>query len=138
MQELSGNTFLLLARDLKTWAALLKVLVRAMKHLAAIRLAFADNGRDFSIVVIEDLAQQEDGAFHRPQILQHHQEGEGKRLSQDGRLGQILTLTCRDRLRQPGANVEFALCPGRAQLVDTEACHYSGKKGFGRLDIFVT
>ena len=67
-----------------------------------------------------DLAQQKHRSFQRTQALQHDEKSKGKRLGQHCRLDQFLALARWERLRQPGANVEFALYPGRAQLVDAK------------------
>src|SRR5947209_559891 len=119
-QELGGDTFLLLVRDIVARTTLAQVLMSAVQDLAAIGLAFAHNSSNLRVIVVKDLAQQKHRSFQRTQALQHDEKSEGKRLGQHCRLDQFLALARWERLRQPGANVEFALYPGRAQLVDAK------------------
>jgi hypothetical protein len=69
-QELLGQACLLLARYVKARAALIQMSVGAVQNLAAIDLAFAHDLGYVSIVILEDLAQQEHPPFEWPQSLQ--------------------------------------------------------------------
>ena len=79
--------------------------------------ALADDPRDVVVGVVEDLAQQEDGALDRRELLEQVQERQRERVR---RLGVANRLVVDERLGQPLARIDLAADAGRAQLVDRE------------------
>ena len=79
-QEPAGDLLALLARDVEAAPALLDVAVRPGEDLAAVVRALADDPRDLLVGVVEDLAQQEDGALDRRELLEQVQERERERV----------------------------------------------------------
>jgi hypothetical protein len=47
---------------------------RSARYLTAVGLALAHDAGDLLVVVVEDLAQQEDRPLHGVEALEHHQE----------------------------------------------------------------
>jgi hypothetical protein len=91
--------------------------VRPGQDLAAVVRALADDLGHLLVGVVEDLAQQEDGALDGRELLEQVQKGEGKRV---GRLGMAQCLVVDERLRQPLSRIDLAACARRAELVDRE------------------
>ena len=89
---------------------------RAGEDLPRVRLALADAPRDLVEVELEHLAQQEDRALDRRQLLEQDEKGRGERRRELGgfliRLGQ--------RFGQPGAGIFHARPLGAAQMVDAQ------------------
>jgi hypothetical protein len=63
--EASGEHVALLARGLESWPALVDLAPCPGGELAAVLLALADDGGDLSVVVVEDVVEQEDRPLHR-------------------------------------------------------------------------
>ena len=89
---------------------------RAREDLPRVRLALADAPRDLVEVELEHLAQQEDRALGRRQLLQQHEEcrRQGRR-----QLGGFLIRFCQ-RFGQPWTWILHASPLGAAQMVDAQ------------------
>ena len=64
-EETSGELVALLARGLESWPALVDLTPGPDGKLTAVLLALADDGGDLSVVVVEDIVEQEDRPLHR-------------------------------------------------------------------------
>lgn len=94
----------------------------ARHQLAARDLGPVDDGGDLVVGIVEDVMEEEHGTFHRLELLEQDQEGQGQGVGQFGTVIRRGSLRLH-RLGQPRSLVRLATDPRRAQLVDAEAGH---------------
>ena len=139
VEEAAGHLVALLAGGLEPGLALVDVVPGADEDLPAVRLGPAGDLGDLRVVVAEDLAEQEHGAFGGRQAFQQYKEGHRQGI---GHLGVLRGVGFRrgaqpafdERLGQPGAHVGLAPDPGGAQVADGEPGGDRGQVGLGRVD----
>ena len=103
------------------------MLFRAAEQLAAGRFVAPGDLGDFGIFVVKHFPQEEHRPFQRRQAFQQHQKRHRNRLAV-GDLAQRREQRCAiaasdDRLRRPGADVGFAPCLCRFQMVEAQVMH---------------
>jgi hypothetical protein len=76
--------------------------------LAARGLVALDDGCDGGIVDVEHLAEEEHGALHRTEALEHGEESERERLVALDAVGRVVVVI-RERLGEPRAGVDLAV-----------------------------
>ena len=104
-------------------------------QLAAVVLAALDDLRDLAVVVVEDLAEQEDGALDRRQALQQDEERHRERVGGLGLRGGVRLGAGQERFGQPLADVLLAADARGPEVVDAEACHDRREVRLRRLDL---
>ena len=110
-----------------------QVFLRPAEPLPAGHFTFAQKGGNLRVVVLEDLAQQEDGSLDRLELLQQHQERQRDRLIRiDAPLYvcEFGSLRSADRFWQPGTQVLFPLPARELELIQAQVRDNRGQKGF--------
>src|SRR5262249_13357426 len=117
----------------EAWPVVAQVFLRPAEPLPAGYFTFAQKGGTLRVIVLEDLAQQEDGSFDRLELLQQEQE----------RLRDCLILidapldVCEfsglgrdNRVWQPGTQVLFPLAMCELELIQAQVRENRRQKGF--------
>jgi hypothetical protein len=106
---------------LKRGAILADVLSRAPEQLPAVRFAQPEHPGDLRVRVVEDFAEQEHGALDRRQALEEQQHRHRYRFIDLRNSRHIASWFGDDWLRQPLADVGFALDARGLQMIDAQA-----------------
>ena len=80
LQEFGEQLLPALGRRIEARPVFGDVLMSTPQNLPAVGFVLADGLRDLGVVVVENLAQQEDRALDRGEALQQHHEGHRERL----------------------------------------------------------
>ena len=96
--------------------------LRPAERATAGRFALAQHGGDLGKLVLEDLAQQEDRALERLELLQQHQERQRDRLLQLDALLRVARLAARSSAVRIGSGSQgptysFALAARQLELI---------------------
>jgi hypothetical protein len=119
----------------KAWTMVADVLFGAAEQLAAGRFVASGNLRDVGIFVVENLPEQKHRPFERGQAFEQHEKRHRNRLPIGNlaqRREQRRAIARDDRLRQPWADVVFALHLRRFQIVDAQMMHDGRQKTLER------
>ena len=123
VEETAGDLVALLAGGVEAGFALVDVMPGAGEDLPAVRLGLAGDLGYLGVVVAEDLAEQEHGAFGGREAFQQDEESHGQGIGHLGALrgvgcGRGAQLIGNERLRQPGTHIGFTAGPGGPQVAD--------------------
>src|SRR5690606_35376003 len=102
--------------DIETWALLQHMRTRAQGGLADGSLRLSEDASDLRVLVVEHVAQEEDGALHGREALEQHEERHAHRLIELDAGSASLLAGVDQRLGQPLADVRLALHTRGAQL----------------------
>ncbi len=133
-QKTGEQVLLGFGRGWEAWPVVAQMFLRPAEPLPAGHFTFAQKGGNLGVVVLEDLAQQEDGSLDGLELLQQHQERQRDRLIRINallHLCQFRSLRRADRFWQPGTQVLFPLPACEMELIQAQARDNRGQKGFG-------
>jgi len=117
----------------EAWPVVAQVFLRPAEPLPAGYFTFAQKGGNLRVIVLEDLAQQEDGSFDRLELLQQEQERQRDRLiliNAPLDVREFRSLRRDDRFWQPGTQVLFPLATRELELIQAQVADDRGQKGF--------
>src|SRR6266567_9609538 len=132
LQKTGEQLLLGFGRDREAWPVGDKVFLRPAERLSAGPFIFAQKGGNLCVVVLEDLAQQEDGSLDGLELLQEDQKCQRDRLIRIDApldLGECIRGRRDDRFWQPGTQVLFPRAPRELKLIQAQVADDRRQKG---------